>query len=72
MIQCISCPCGKVFAACREPECYEDAEWQKDMRKHVKKGCSVKMVDNGVGKLFDKCTCPNMNPKQPKQTELFS
>lgn len=69
--QCISCPCGKMFAACLEPECYSDADWQKDMRNYVKKGCSVSMTDEPIAGKFEKCTCPNMKPQTVKQPELF-
>ena len=61
MVQCINCPCGKTFAACAEPYCYEEAEWQEDMRNYIKRGCSVKMAENGAWK-FEGCSCPNMKP----------
>lgn len=73
MIQLICCPCGNGFAACREPECYEETDWQRDMRKYVKKGCTVKLIENGTlttGNNWAECTCPNMNPKE-KQPKLF-
>lgn len=56
-IQCISCNGGKVFAACRVPECYTDAEWMKELRNYVsKKGCTVSVVDTGSFS-FDSCEC---------------
>lgn len=71
MSQIIKCPCGKIFAACAEPYCYTDAEWHRDVRAYVKKGCTVSMAEKGeVQKGFDKCTCPGMNPKL-KQPSLF-
>lgn len=72
MIQVIKCPCGKIFAACCEPECYSDAEWQKNMRGYVKKGCKPEMIEHGSGWEFEKCTCKNMKPAPKEvQTSLF-
>ena len=69
MVQCINCPCGKTFAACAEPYCYEDADWQKDMRNYVKKGCTVKMAEK-QNWSFEKCTCPNMKPVEVDKSQL--
>ena len=69
MIQCINCPCGKTFAASSEPYCYEDAEWQKDMRNYLKKGCTVKMAEKQKWS-FNKCTCQNMKPVQVDKSQL--
>lgn len=71
MVQCINCPCGKTFAASCEPYCYQDADWQKDMRNYIKKGCTVTMVEKGKWTL-DSCTCPNMKPVQANQISIFS
>lgn len=56
MIQIINCKCGKTFAASKEPECYIDKEWQKQLSKYVKNGCTVKMVHPGEW-AFEKCEC---------------
>ena len=69
MIQITKCPCKKIFAACREPECYTDADYQKDTRVYIKKGCSVEIVENG-GWSFEECTCPNMKPVQNNINQL--
>jgi DTW domain-containing protein YfiP len=73
MIQVTKCPCGKIFAACREPECYTEADYQRDTRKYIAKGCTVEMVENGTWK-FEQCTCQNMKPvvSDDSQTSLFS
>lgn len=71
MIQVTKCPCGKVFAACREPMCYEDAEYQRNTRNYIKKGCTVAMVEGGTFQ-FETCTCPNMKPVKVTQPDLFS
>lgn len=60
-IQIIACVCGGVFAACCEPECYEEVDWQKDMRRYVANGCTVKLIPKGELK-FSTCTCP-INPR---------
>lgn len=56
--------CGKVFAAAREPHCYTDKDWQKDLRKYVADGCKVEIVDNFE---FGKCEC-----KPKEQPDLFN
>lgn len=61
MIQVTKCPCGKVFAACREPECYSDSDYQMETIKYLKNGCTVQMVESSEWE-FEKCTCPNMKP----------
>lgn len=72
MIQIIKCKCGKVFAAATEPHCYVDVEWQRDMRKYIKRGCSVEMVNNHEWK-FEECVCEKKekNKKNSNQLELF-
>lgn len=68
MIQVTKCPCGKIFAACKEPMCYEDAEYQKETRKYIKNGCKVEMVNSGEWS-FENCTCPNMKPIKTDETQ---
>lgn len=57
-IQIIKCKCGEVFAACQEPECWTEKDWQKDIRKYVGEGCSVETVDRGTWS-FGSCKCEN-------------
>jgi len=71
MIQVTKCPCGEIFAACREPECYSDAEYQKDTRNYIKKGCTVEMVESGKWE-WGNCTCPNMKPVDKSQLPIFN
>lgn len=54
--QIIKCKCGSIIAGCAEPYCYEDSDWQKDMRKLVKKGCTVELVEVSDFKL-ERCKC---------------
>ena len=53
--------CGKIFAACCEPNCYTDKDWLKSLKKYVEQGHSVDMVDTFT---FGKCTCEEDNKKQ--------
>ncbi len=73
-IQIIRCKCGKSFAACREPECYTEKEWMKDLRKYVQEGCTVEMIDSGEGNLqLERCECPKVKKNiNANQTELFN
>lgn len=68
-IQIIKCKCGKTFAACAEPMCYEDAEWQKEMRAYVKKGCTVSVVEAGTWQ-FESCVCNEKGKDLAPQLQL--
>ena len=57
--------CGKIFAACCEPDCYTDKEWLKNLRKYAKRGDSVQMIESGKGLKLEKCLCN-------KQLNLFN
>jgi len=70
MIQTIKYKCcGKIFAACREPECYTDADWLKNLKQYVQKGHTVEMRESGDVK-FGNCECKE-EPK-PEEPNLFS
>jgi len=60
--------CGETFAACIEPDCYTDAEWQKNLRRYALRGDTIEMIDsNSV--TISKCKCV----KKPEiQQDLFS
>lgn len=64
--QVLKCKCGKIFAACIEPECYTDKKWQKDLRKYVLKGATVEILETPVFTL-ESCVCNN----QEKDNTLF-
>jgi len=69
--QCITCKCGKTFAACVEPYCYTEKEWQKDLRKYVLEGCTVDMRE-AEAFVFEKCICKSEKQKEdPNQKSLF-
>jgi len=56
--QAVYCKCGSLVAACMAPHCYEDSEWQKDVRKFSKEGYKIKMVDPEEVRLtLDSCKC---------------
>jgi hypothetical protein len=72
MVQSIRCKCGVIFAGCVEPYCYEDVEWQRNMRKYIKEGCTVEMTGNDV--KLGHCACENKAKKKkgnPNQLQLF-
>lgn len=54
MVQIIKCSHGEIFAACCVPECYEDVDWQREMRKYIKNGCTVEMIEKFE---FGECDC---------------
>jgi hypothetical protein len=56
-IQVIKCKGGKIFAACRVPECYEETSWMRDIRSYVKAGCTVEIIESGKSNPMEKCEC---------------
>jgi hypothetical protein len=67
----IICKCGSAFAACITPECYTDKDWQKDLRKYVKEGCTVEMRHSGDFN-FERCKCNEKQEAEIKnQLSLF-
>lgn len=68
MIQVIKYKCcGNIFAACREPDCYTDKEWLKDLKKYVERGCKVEMIQSGEGLKFKRCNCSKeIKDKEPQ------
>ena len=62
--------CGKIFAACVEPECYLDTDWLKDIRHYAKRGDKIEMIESNIQIKFEKCEC-NKLPKT-KEPDLFS
>lgn len=68
LVQTVSCAgCGAIFAGCVEPHCYEDKDWQKDIRDFVKRGFKIAMSETC---RFGTCTCEK--PKEViNQTNLF-
>lgn len=59
--QVIKCKCGEIFACCVVPECYTDTDWMRDLRKEVKNGNSVEIVEQGKWK-FGNCKCKIKEP----------
>jgi len=49
--------CKVVFAACIEPECFTDKDWQDQVRKYVKRGDIVESVDSLEGITLSNCKC---------------
>jgi hypothetical protein len=75
-VQVIKCKCGSVIAACLEPECYQEVEWMRELRRYSKEGYDIEMINKEDFK-FGKCKCNNKEDtttKQsisPKQLKLF-
>jgi hypothetical protein len=61
--------CNKIFAACKEPECYTSKEWQKDVRTSANKGDKIEMVNNGEWQ-FEKCECDKIQTESKNQLKL--
>lgn len=59
--QIVNCKCGKTFASCYVPECYQDTDWMKDIRKYSKQGYEVKVIPLSDLK-FEPCTCKEVIP----------
>jgi hypothetical protein len=72
MIQVIKCKCGSIFAASKVPECYQDKEWLKNLRKYSLDSCNVEIIENDKSIQFEKCEC-GMKEKNslPNQLNLF-
>ena len=70
MVQITKCKCGSVIAACKEPFCYENAEYQRDTRAYIKKGYTVSMVESNDFQ-FEKCKCASQTENLKQQTKLF-
>ena len=71
MIQIIKYKCcGKIFAACCEPECYIDKDWLSNLKKYVLRGDKVELVESGSWK-FEKCDCQNIEIKDKNQLSIF-
>ncbi len=68
--QVIKCKCGSIFAACLEPHCYTDSDWQRDLRKYVKQGNLVEILDCSSFN-FEKCKCKEVKEENSSQASLF-
>ena len=56
--QAVFCKCKSLVAACMAPHCFEDREWQKDIRQFSKDGYEIKMVDPEEVRLtLSACKC---------------
>lgn len=68
-VQVIKCKCGSIIAGCMEPDCYEDSDWQRDMRKYVRKGYTVGVVECANIKL-ERCKCKEVKNKEKSESQL--
>jgi len=68
-IQVLVCKCGSKYAACVEPDCYEDVDWLKDLGKCLQAGGTVEMAD-AESFMFERCKCNEQPTKEAPN--LFS
>ena len=61
--------CGKVFAACCEPECYIDRDWLKELKKYINRGDIVEIVDRGSFQ-FGRCECAKLKQSIQGKNQL--
>ena len=54
-VQVLKCKCGAKYAACVEPNCYEDIEWLKGLGECLKNGGTVEM-ESAEEFRFTSCT----------------
>jgi hypothetical protein len=65
-IQVVTCKCGSQIAACVEPNCYIDFEWLRDLKKYIKKGCKIYLIEKQDFE-FKSCICKELQEKnEPK------
>jgi len=55
--QIVICKCGQTIAACKQPHCYTDNDWLKDLRNFIKQGCKVDLIETERVNLQN-CKCP--------------
>ena len=60
--------CGKIFAACHEPECYIDEDWLNSLKQYVLRGDTVEVVNYGEV-VFGVCECKKDIKSEP---DLFN
>lgn len=70
MVQIVKCKCGSIFAACVEPNCYEDTDWTKNLSEYSKKGYVIEMVESN-GFKFSNCSCETKMDTPNTQLSLF-
>lgn len=63
--------CGEIFAACTEPECYTESDWQKNLREYAKRGEIIEIVESGSVRM-SKCKCEKKetDSEQSQQIKL--
>lgn len=60
--------CQKIFAACTEPECYTDKDWQKSLREYATRGDTIEMIHEGSMFKFGICECNRERYDKTTQT----
>ena len=69
----VRCPeCDRIFAAAKEPGCYQDAEWMRNLRNYSAKGLKIEMVEFGrVSTEWCDCMEKRARKKADDQPSLF-
>ncbi|WP_455639342.1 hypothetical protein [Parabacteroides sp.] len=61
--QVVKCKCGSIIAACIAPACYEDKDWQNDIRDFIEHGYTTEeLACDGSWKLGE-CECTSLPVK---------
>lgn len=68
-IQVLKCKCGAKYAACVEPDCYEDTEWLQVLGQCLKEGGTVEISDSETFR-FEQCKCNEQSVSD--EPNLFS
>ena len=56
--QAVKCKCGNIIAACVEPACYTDRDWQKNIRFYAKKGYEISLIPVDIVRIeLNQCIC---------------
>ena len=58
--QIVKCKCGSVIAACIVPLCYEDREWQKDIRDFKDQGYTIDELPCDGSWHVGQCECADL------------
>lgn len=67
--QIIKCKCGSIVAAYCAPECYKDAEWQREIRKYARRGYDIQLIDCDKSWTLNKCRCSEHKAEEKKKCE---
>lgn len=70
LAQIARCRCGSIIGACVAPYCYEDKEWQKDLRNFIKQGCTTEYLPCDSSWRLGLCECALFTNKNVRDAFL--